>query len=624
MARLTRRTAPRRGAALALAASPLSSIVHVEGVRAVMTTSPSIADPTFVTIRDVWPDRAVYRPGEPAAVHVALDNATGETRHAILEMRLSWLDGVIATERQRIVVPATGITETLPVPLPHDSFRGYGVDVMARDARGDVVRQGSTALDVLDDWAQAPRYGFLSDFAPGDERTTPNVDTLARYHITVVQFYDWMWRHYALMPPRDDFEDALGRALSLCVVREKVSACQARGMAALGYAAVYGAEPEYALDHPDEMLYDAAGDPYSLEKLFYIMNIHQGNPWRARILAEMARAVRDVPFDGLHLDQYGFPKDQAFGPRPRAEPYDLSADFPPFIDDARTAVREARTGARVIFNAVGNWPIETVAPSTQDATYIEVWPPYDGYSDLQTLILEARRLAPAKQVILAAYVTPLQGASGADLPPAEAATRLASAAIWANGGFHLLMGERNAALCDPYYPAYATMTPAFARVMRRYYDFVVRYENALSDTRLVTMTGARGMDAVRVEGMAASPVAEPGTIWTVARAMPGLHTVSLINLRGATEANWNRPQPTPPSLHDVEVEVRVDGAAGPVFAASPDGDHLSAIPLAVRPIQRGASTWVGVRLPRLDYWSLIVIRTEPDGKTTRNEGAADA
>jgi len=619
MKRLTRRTALRDGVTLALSASPLSSIVYAEGVHAVMITSPAATATVPVTIRDVWPDQATYRPREPAAVHVALANATGEAWHGALEMRLSWLDEVIATVRRRVAVPSEGTTETLPLPLPHDSFRGYGVDLAVRDEHGRLLAEGTTALDVLEDWTQAPRYGFLSDFTPGTLDPAAAVDTLSRYHINVAQFYDWMWRHYALMPPSDEFADALGRRLSLRIVRDKVRACRERGMAALGYAAVYGAEPEYALAHPDEILYDAAGEPYSLEKLFYIMNIHRGNPWRARILAEMARAVREVPFDGLHLDQYGFPKDQAFGPKPRATPYDLSEDFPPFIDDARVAVRAARAGARVIFNAVGNWPIETVASTTQDATYIEVWPPYDGYADLQTLILEARRLAPAKQVILAAYVKPLQGATGDNLPPAEAATRLTSAAIWANGGFHLLLGESNAALCDPYYPAYATMTPAFARVMRRYYDFVVRYENALADPRLVTAAGARGLEATRVEGAAASPFAEPGTVWTVARAMPGLHTVSLINLRGVTEANWNTPQPTPPSLHDVEVKVRVDGAVRAIFAASPDGDDLRAIPLAVCPFQRGGATWVGVRLPRLDYWSLIVVKTEPAGETTRNE-----
>jgi len=577
----------------------------------IIPPTASTTAPVPVTIRDVWPDRATYRSGEPAAIHVALDNDTGETRRVTLDTRLSWLDEAIVTERRQAEVPPGGVTALAPLSLPRDGFRGYGVDLTMSDEQGRVLGKAGTALDVLDDWTQAPRYGFLSDFSPGNESGAAVVDTLARYHVNVVQFYDWMWRHYALMPPDDPFADALGRRLCLRVVRDKVRACHARAMASLGYAAVYGAEPEYALAHPDEMLYDAAGEPYSLEKLFYIMNIHRGNPWRSRILAEMARAVREIPFDGLHLDQYGFPKDQAFGPPPRATPVDLSADFPPFIDDARTTIRRARAGSRIIFNAVDNWPIETVAPTTQDATYIEVWPPYDRYSDLQTLILDARRLAPAKQVILAAYLKPLQGASGEALPPAEAAMRLASAAIWANGGFHLLMGESNGALCDPYYPNYATLTPDGARVMRRYYDFVVRYENALADPRLMTATGEEG-ESAHVTGSPSSPVAEPGTVWTVARAMPGMRTVSLINLRGATEAAWNAPQPPPPPVRDLDIEIRVDGSVDAVFAASPDAESQDAIPLAYRTAGPGAARSVTVRLPCLYYWSLIVVRTAPE------------
>jgi dextranase len=387
---------------------------------------------------------------------------------------------------------------------------------------------------------------------------------------------------------------------------------------------VYGAEPEYALAHPDELLYDAEGTPHSLEQLFYIMNIHPGSPWRARILSEMARAVRTVPFDGLHLDQYGFPKEAAFGPGPDPVAYDLAADFPAFIDDARAAVRRTRPDARVIFNAVGNWPIAAVAPTTQDATYVEVWPPDETYTDLQRLILEARHLAPSKQVILAAYLKPLQGATGAALPPAEAATRLASAAIWANGGFHLLLGEANGALCDPYYPAYATLRPVFARVMRRYYDFVVRYENALSDPRLRAAVAADGGSGtvVHVRGAPASPSAEPGTVWAVARAMPGLHTVSLINLRAATDARWNVPQAAPPPLHNLDVEVRVDGQVQAAFAASPDGAGGRPHPLPYRLSGHDGATWVRLRLPRLDYWSLIVIKTMPQTEGGRTHGPA--
>ena len=556
-------------------------------------------------LQDLWPDKASYRPGEPATIQVSLRNDESSAQSVQLELRLCWLDQHLSTVEHTTIVPPGATLLSLPISLPAIGFRGYGVDLRILDPQGVVLARGSTALDVLDDWRQAPRYGFLSDFAPDDPAATESVDTLARYHINIVQFYDWMWRHYQLMPPTDDFQDALGRALSLRTVREKTAACRARSMACYGYGAVYGAEPDYALEHPDEVLYDAADQPYSLVQLFYIMNIHEGNPWRPRILAALVEAVRAVPFDGLHLDQYGFPQQEVFGPAPARVPYDLAQDFPPFIDDARAAVRQVRPDSGVIFNAVGNWPIETVAPTTQDATYIEVWTPYDAYSDLQSLILEARRLAPTKQVILAAYLKPLLEAPDTELPAAEAATRLASAAIWANGGFHLLMGERDAALCDPYYPKYATMRPDFARVMRRYYDFVVRYENLLSDPRLTTVSGSANQRAVQLSGASASASGEAGAVWTILRQQPGFTTVTLINFTAANDTNWNEPKPIPSILHNLQLEFQLTGGVTTVFAASPDGLDQASVPLAPTLFERDSEQWIRVIVPQLEYWTLI-------------------
>jgi dextranase len=264
----------------------------------------------------------------------------------------------------------------------------------------------------------------------------------------------------------------------------------------------------------------------------------------------------------------------------------------------------------VIFNAVDNWPIETVAPTTQDATYIEVWPPFEDYSDLQSLILEARRLAPKKQVILAAYLSPLRGAIDDTLPPAERATRLASAAIWANGGFHLLMGENHGALCDPYYPKYATMMPDFAQVMRRYYDFVVRYENVLSDRRLVTATGDDAAATVHVSGHHGSPRALPGSVWTISRSMPGIRTVSLINLAGVDDTRWNVPKPPVHPLHNLTIDMRVGGRVTSLFVASPDGTDPRPRQLPFQSHGEGTATHVRLEVPLLEYWSLIVARVD--------------
>lgn len=562
-----------------------------------------------VSLADIWVDRAVYRPGEAATLLLLVHNQEKHPVTALLHVALSWLDQEVSARDQRLEIQPGQQQVSLSLELPAESFRGYGVDITLCKENGHPWVRRSTALDVLESWTQAPRYGFLSDFAPGDHNAEAVCASLARYHVNLAQFYDWMWRHYILMPPEEEFSDALERRVSLRVVREKVAACRARGIAAMGYAAVYGAEPEYALEHPAEMLYDAEGKPYSLAELFYIMNIHADNPWRTLILAEMTRAVREVPFDGLHLDQYGFPREQVFGPAPRCVPYDLAEDFPVFIDAARLAVREAQPGARVIFNAVENWPIETVAPTSQDATYIEVWPPYTSYADLQKLILEAQRLAPEKQVILAAYLTPLKGAQGDDVFQAEAATRLASAAIWACGGFHLLMGERDGALCDPYYPLYASLRPEFAGIMRSLYDFVVRYENTLSDPLLVTTPADEVHQRIQIQGSVISATGEAGAVWAILRHMPQFLTVSLINLSTAPDAAWNAPKPAAETLRDVRIELRVSGEITSVYAASPERDEGRPCSLAYRLGQREGATWLQTTLPSLEYWSMLTIKT---------------
>jgi dextranase len=573
-------------------------------------------------IRDIWPDRATYHPGDSCRIMATVYQMGAKHPRVTVQARLTWLNRLV-TESLHTVALATD-TETIlefPLALPRIPFRGYGVTVTFHDDAGEMLAQSSTALDVLENWAQAPRYGFLSDFAPDDPSAEAHVAALSRYHINVAQFYDWMWRHYALMPPADEFTDALGRNLSLRTVRAKVAACRSFGMAALGYAAVYGAEQEYALAHPDEMLYDAHGKPYSLGELFYIMNLAPNNPWRDRIFATMRDAVRDVPFDGLHLDQYGPPREPIFDVERR--PYDFAPDFATFIDDARNTIQQPDREVGVIFNAVENWPIEQVAPTSQDAVYIEVWPPDERYDHLQSLITNAQRLAPAKQVILAAYMKPLGEATEATLKEAEAATRLTSATIWANGGFHLLMGEQDAALHDPYYVNHTMLRQSFARVMRAYYDFVVRYLNVLSDRRLALVSSASSLSgSLEIEGQRVSTDAQAGTVWAIMRAMPGYLTISLINLADAATTDWNAPTSPPTPRTTLRARARLTGAppVRGIFAATPDdGDGaMTELRYSVAQTDHDSVT-ISFEAPSLHYWTLLVIELE-QGQDHTEEG----
>ncbi len=544
---------------------------------------------------DVVPDKAFYRPGEEARISVTVSSADDRPVRGRIELELVHLVDVLEMHEQEIeLAPRAVETVLFAVRPPSAPLHGYGLDVTIYSEDGGVLGGGSGALDVLERWSQAPRYGFLSDFAPDQQSSVEaRVASLRLYHLNVVQFYDWMWRHYRLLPPAEEFTDALGRRLSLRTVRSAIEGVQAMGGAAMAYGAVYGAEPEYADAHQELRLYDEQGQPISLAELFYIMNISPGSPWVDLIVGEFAETVRELGFDGIHLDQYGFPKTAYSA---EGELVDLSVCFPPLIDRSRAAVVAERAEAGVIFNAVENWPIETVASTTQDAVYIEVWPPYTSYNDLRALIREGKRLGVDKQVILAAYLSPFLGNAEEAAPGAEAAALLATATIAASGGFHLLLGERDGVLCDPYYPKYGTLRPSFAPTMRAYYDFLVRYEELFIAPDVADWTPG----TIKSPGVPVSREAEVGSIWAIPRARPGYRILHLINLSDQADIAWNEPRTAPRLREDFDLVVSDLPHVKEVLLLAPEA--AAALPL--RWSQEGDR--VHLRLPRCYVWAVVV------------------
>lgn len=562
-------------------------------------------------INDVAPDRASYRPGAAARVRVAITNQHDTPLAGRLNLTLMHLDQVIEQQFQDVTFQPDATAQlTFTLTPPPTPLRGYGLDVAWMSKAQDVaiIAHGSGALDVLDHWSQAPRYGFLSDFAPAQNDVIARCDSLCRSHLNVVQFYDWMWRHYALLPPaaaiepgaEQRFTDALGRRLALATVRETIAAVQARGGAALAYGAVYGAEPEYADAHPELALFDEAGQRVSLAELFYIMNIAPGSPWVPLIVEQFAQAVRTLDFDGIHLDQYGFPKTAHTA---SGELVDLSTHFPPLIDAARAAVVAAKPSAGVIFNAVGNWPIETVAPTTQDVVYIEVWPPDESYNDLRRLIINAKRLSAHKPVILAAYLSPFLDCAPEQLAQAEAAAFLSTAVIAASGGSQLLLGERAGILCDPYYPKYATLRPAFVPKLHAYYDVLVRYEEWLVAPDLSDWPTA----SVELNGQASSTQAEAGRVWAITRQKPGYRIIHLINLLDQATTDWNALRTPPTALNDLEVLIADMPSTQRVLLVTPD----QACAQPVQLVAQHDDNTLKLCVPHVEAWAMLICVLEP-------------
>ncbi|HYO88105.1 MAG TPA: glycoside hydrolase family 66 protein, partial [Candidatus Limnocylindrales bacterium] len=228
----------------------------------------------------IYPDRAFYLPGE--FVHIAV---SGPFRATIWHLA----DCVVELEG----------CDVLCWSPPPETQRGYRVRVET----GSGVEW--TAFDVLDCWTDAPRYGYLFDFTPG--RASFDLDSLLALHVNGLQFYDWLYRHDTLLPPFDEFEDPLGRPQSLATVRRLIDEAHARGMAAMPYTAIYAASPPFAAAHPEWGLFDASGVLYDFADGF-LKYTNPASGWSAHLANECAGVLKALPFDGVHLDQYGEPQ----------------------------------------------------------------------------------------------------------------------------------------------------------------------------------------------------------------------------------------------------------------------------------------------------------------------------
>jgi dextranase len=449
---------------------------------------------------------------------------------------------------------------------------GYGVE-----ADGGA----RTAVDVRSQRLARLRYGFLSDFSAG--RDVGGVaDNLRRLHLNAVQFYDWMYRHAELLPPADEFDDALGRRVSLDTVRRLVAAAQGVGAAALGYAAVYAVGSEEHEAWAGEGLYHADGSPWMLGDFLWIVD-PSNERWLRHLAGQLASARAAVGFDGFHLDQYGAPKRAVSG---AGATVDLADAFPVLIERMRAEL----PGATLVFNNVNDFPTWSTAGTSQDAVYIEVWPPHDRLDHLGSLAAKARLLAPGKPVSLAAYLSSYTQ----DDPSVIEAMRLELATVFSHGATCLLHGEEDAILVDPYYVRHAHLDEAGLRAAKDYYDFAVRYGDLLFDALDVTPTHLGGVNTeVRVEG----------AVWARALEAPSGRVVSLIDLGEQDDAPWDAPKTPSRGVDGVTVSFERVGPRRPrIFAASPDAPSARELEST---LLDGHDV---VEVPRWSTWSLVWAR----------------
>ena len=518
------------------------------------------------------PAKGVFSPGE--IIRLVAEVAGEVLEPAVIQLSIYHLAQEIDTIKS-VLTPenrATNITFEWQAPLAAPC--GYGVIAKLIDRSGQAIDSISSAFDVLTDWTTFPRYGFLTDFSPNRTDLQETVAALAQFHINGLQFYDWQYRHDQLLPPQPEYIDPLGRSLSLDTIRKFIDTAHKYGIAAMPYLAVYAASIEFWRAHLGWALYDANDQPITFESFLGLMDPSPDSPWSNHLLGQCREVLRGLPFDGLHVDQYGDPKT---GFNANGDLVDLPNAFVDFIQKLKVS----HPRAAVVFNAVGNWPIEELVTAPQDFVYIEIWPPDVYFRDVWRIVANARASSGGKPVVIALYLSASHPEN----------VRLADALIFSLGGSRIELGEHVRLLADPYFPKHQALSPDLTNILLRYYDFLVRYGEFLGPT-------AELLENIGVKA--------PPHIWVNIRSCPGWLVLSVINLSGLGDPRWDEEQSSPTPLTDIFLQVIVSQTIRQVWWASPDLPDISLLPL---PWTKNHLT-VSITLPELDHWAIIAFELE--------------
>lgn len=550
---------------------------------------------TLPVIDSFGPERSWVPPG--GALVVKADIHASAPCAAQLTLSLHDLDREVATVQSVASLGPEPTHLELELRLPMLPRHGYGL--VLRVEVGETVATAHSAVEALDGWWQSPRHAAITRYEASKEAAASMRDLVA-WHVTVVQHYDWMWRHYRYRPPdgASIFRDALGRPVSHDAVRAAIGAGHEVGISSLAYGSVYGAEPDYIARHPDERVFDDAGEPLSLGGMFFITDLRPSSPWRERLLDEYDTAIVEFGFDGVHMDTYGSPHTATSAD---GEAIDFAALYPDLIDEAADRVARAGAGARVLFNCVDGFPLESIAPSRTSCLYLELWPPDRAFADVVRWIDRAKGLASGRQVVIAAYAATLRDeAAVTDRQEAMEAAVLLGAVIAASGAYHHTLTEDDRLLVEGYYPAAAALRPAEVIELRPLWAFTARYVHLLSDPELVLVDPA-GLDISDEDGNPVAWSVEPvaGAVWVRAsQTSDGRRVLHLIDLREQDDDRWDWPKRLPRVVNGLRLEW--PGISEPL-AASPwvsEGD-----PIPMRPSRGG---WL---LPRFRRWSMVVEAT---------------
>jgi len=491
---------------------------------------------------------------------------------------------------------------------PAKDFKGYLAEVYGMENDKEVI-YATIAVDVSSDWTKFPRYGFLSNFgAVDDAKIQEVIADLNRYHINGIQFYDWHNKHHKPLPmsggiPEASWKDIGNRNVYLNTVKNYIQAAHGRNMKTMFYNLLYGAWDNSQADGVEREWHIFTDNTHTNLDFLplsnpFLSNIYLLDPsnsgWQQYLMAQNEIVYNNLDFDGYHIDQLG---DRGNRFTYNGSYLNLAQSFGSFIEVNKSIFPDKFA----VMNAVNQYGQQTIAQSTVNFLYTEVWSPFDTYKDLASIIKQNNLLSGGtKNQILAAYVN--YELSNSREYFNEASVLFADAVIFAFGGAHLELGEHM--LSREYFPFdNLKVSEKLKTTMISYYDFMVAYQNLLRDGGDFFNLNLHQIDS-KIK-FAEWPETS-GFISVLGKQVGNRKVIHLINFTASTTMSWrdnSGVQAVPPLISGATLSFTHQGEINEIWVASPDIAGGSSQKLQY--LKEGNK--VSIEIPSLKYWNMIVI-----------------
>lgn len=453
---------------------------------------------------------------------------------------------------------------------------GYGIDFCNGE---DIIC--SRGFSVMEKWTENPFYGFLTDFGEKREDTENTADYLTQYHINGIQYYDWMYDYGNLVFTDEDiYSDAWARKkeISNKILRKLIFSMHEKNIKSMAYVAIYAATPELTEKNKDWILYRKENEEYRIfdfcEKIHIVSN-DEKSTWN-RHLTEECKKTTDYGFDGIHLDQYGYPKENEsyFLDNGVYKEYDSPKGFKYFINNLKKELKRD-----IVFNYVDNWPEKIQKDTDTGFVYIEPWECCNTYKDLYEMTFGVTRNT-GKKLILAAYI---KGGYSQSI-------KLADAIIAVSKGKRTEIGETGKILSGPYFPDADKADEKLLSEILNYYDYMAESEYFINMKK----------SSIKINAPYISQTPDIGKIWYFVKENEKYYSIDLINLKNIVNDNWREEQKEPEEINDYNLEF--DFIPEKVFITDPFS--------SVRPL--GSESYEikdkKIIIKSLKYWLNIIIK----------------